>query len=417
MSTVTASPAAPVPGPSRRGFWTKILASKVLVVSIVVHLLFGTGATYLVVQKMQEKRKLTFAGGPPTNSASKRAIEHKVSMAKKKTTMSAPAQAKRITTTGLAKVSLPDMPSMATATEVIPGKMSGMGGTGVGTGPPGGGMGSGLGGGSGGSIPFFGFRENKGGGALAGNLYDLKQDSGHKPTGMTPDKYNEILKQFVNNGWDEKVFGPYFKAPRPLYTTQIFIPDMSADEGPKAFAMDRGPHKIAPMMWVVHYKGRVTAPVTGKFRFVGFGDDVLEVRFAGQIVLSAGNYAVGNGPRDQNYMYDFMPAEGNRKEFYQGYGSFRGTTIAVQGGAQYDMEVLVGEQPGGFFCSHLLIEQEGVTYAKDKDGNPKLPIFQLMAGKPSKTKSLPPFAAESLVWKGTKSGNGAASLLELLKRQ
>ena len=63
--------------------------------------------------------------------------------------MSAPAQAKRITTTGLSKVSLPDMPVISTSTDFTPGKMAGMGGTGMGLGMAGGMGGAGGGGGGG----------------------------------------------------------------------------------------------------------------------------------------------------------------------------------------------------------------------------------------------------------------------------
>ena len=148
------SDTSPEPAPkSRLPFWTAILGSKFLLVSIAVHLLGGVGATYYVVQSIAAKRKLTFAGGPPAVNASQRALEHKVSMAKKKNTMSAPAQAKRITTTGLSKVALPEMPSMPNATDVLPNRMAGMGGTGTGFGFGGGGMGTGGGGGGGFMLP------------------------------------------------------------------------------------------------------------------------------------------------------------------------------------------------------------------------------------------------------------------------
>ena len=160
-----AAPAVPVVSPdappkSRRGFWVKLAASKFLAVSIIAHLLFGMGATYYIVQSITTKRKLTFQEGPPASNRSTRALEHKVSMAQKKKTGGAPPQAKRIVSTGLAKVSLPDMPSLPT-TNTVPGMVSGMGGAGFGAGMGfGNGMGSGMGGGGGGGmgISFFGLR-------------------------------------------------------------------------------------------------------------------------------------------------------------------------------------------------------------------------------------------------------------------
>jgi hypothetical protein len=152
---------APASAPAPRlGFWAKLVASKFLFVSIVVHLLFGVGATYYIVQRIQAKRKVTFQGGPPSVNPSKRALEHKVSMAQKKKTGGAPPQAKRIVSAGIAKVALPDLPTISSANNVVPGMMAGMGGVGTGTGMGfGAGMGSGMGGGGGGGgMSFFGFR-------------------------------------------------------------------------------------------------------------------------------------------------------------------------------------------------------------------------------------------------------------------
>ena len=52
--------------------------------------------------------------------------------------------------------------------------------------------------------------------------------------------------------WRESMLNDYFKAPKPLYATQIMIPNMPADEGPKAFAMEK---EVQPSRWLVHYKG------------------------------------------------------------------------------------------------------------------------------------------------------------------
>ncbi len=130
-------------------------SSKVFLISVALHLLFGVGAGYIIVQNIAAKRKMTFSGGPPTTNRNTRALEHKVAMGKKKNMMSAPAQAKRITTNGLAKIALPDMPSMPSATDAMPNRMAGMGGFGFG---PGGGGGGGMGSGGGGTVNFFGMR-------------------------------------------------------------------------------------------------------------------------------------------------------------------------------------------------------------------------------------------------------------------
>lgn len=142
--------------PLKPSLWQKATSSKLLVISVLVHLLFAAGATYFIVQRVQVKRKMTFQGGPPAVNASKRALEHQMSLGKKKAVMSAPAQAKRIMSTGLAKVALPDLPSLPSATDAVPNRMGGIGGVGNSFG--GGGGGGGLGGGGGSGINFFGLR-------------------------------------------------------------------------------------------------------------------------------------------------------------------------------------------------------------------------------------------------------------------
>ena len=116
--------------PTKPGLAQKLTSKKVLMITIVAHLIFAAGATYLIVQQVQTKRKMTFQGGPPAVNASKRALEHKMSLGKKKAVMSAPAQAKRIMSSGLAKVALPDLPSLPSATDAVPNRMGGIDGHG-----------------------------------------------------------------------------------------------------------------------------------------------------------------------------------------------------------------------------------------------------------------------------------------------
>ena len=202
-------------------------AGKFLVVSIAVHLLFGVGATLYVVQHYQTERKLTFKGGVPVPNANKRSLEHQVSVAKKRNSMSAPAQAMRITTSELANFALPEMPAMPAMTMVTPNKMAGLGGIGVGTasagGTGGGGTGGGGGGGGGGGLTTFGFRNGSAGG-LAGRFYDLKQTKDRKPSGVDGKKYGEIVADFVKKDWPESAFNEFYKAPETPLCRAVFDP-------------------------------------------------------------------------------------------------------------------------------------------------------------------------------------------------
>lgn len=162
-------------------------------------------------------------------------------MAKKQSTMSAPSISKRITTTGLSKVQLPDMPAMPKLAGA-PAKMAGVGGADVSFGSLA--ATGGLGGG-GSVVPSFGFRESRGGGSLAGKFYDLKQLKNGKASNLDQEKgFPEELSRFVRGGWNDFTFDKYFVGPNPLYTIQVFIPKTDADQGPRAFQLGgRGSRK------------------------------------------------------------------------------------------------------------------------------------------------------------------------------
>lgn len=189
------TPCTPSPVALWPGFWGRLVASKFLFVSIVMHLIFAVGATYFIVQSITAKRKVTFQGGPPSTNPSRRALEHSVSMAKKKSG-GAPPQAKRIVSAGLAQISLPDMPSIPTANTITSGMMTGFGGAGLGQGfGYGSGMGSGMGGGGGGGgsgFSFFGFRGS------AANVVFVIDISGSMVSGnKNRDAYDRLEKEVL----------------------------------------------------------------------------------------------------------------------------------------------------------------------------------------------------------------------------
>jgi len=329
-----------------------------------------------------------------------------VQMAKKQKSMNAPTQARRASTTGLSRVTLPEMPTMPTMVSMD--KMSSMTGgvPGLGT------VGLGARGG-GGPIPFFGLREPNAG-ALEGTFYDLKQTQDRKPTGMTKQLYAKELTAFINSGWNPNQFSRFYKGNQKLYATQIFTPDMDANKGPKAFDMEK---EVAPMLWIVHYKGTVSPPKGCTFHFVGHGDDILMVRFNNNLVLNA-NWTSATFYAYLGYVdVDWKPWKEYRYEWPSKdpkCPAFRVSgPISVQAGFSYPIEILIGEQPGGRGHADLLIQVDGVTYKKDAIGNPILPIFRLAESKLpplEKGETLPLFEKDGPVWKGSHPKSFGGSL-------
>ena len=390
MATPTVEERNPIAAPEssapRSSFWSRLRASRFLFISILVHVLFAIGAAIYVVQVYNPQRKLTFKGGPPSPNHSERALEHKVQMAKKQSTMSAPPISRRILTTGVAKVTLPAMPAMPRM-DAAPSKMAGVGGAGIGA--PSALSGAESSSAGGGPISFFGLRET-GAGSFAGTLYDLKQSQTHRSTDMTEQKYGEIVTDFIKGGWNESAFQNFYRAPQTLYNVQIFTPYMPADEGPRAFHVSG---EVKPKLWLALYKGRVSPPETGTYHFVGAGDDLLVVRFNGQIALDGSWNPHGVSSIVAKYDYGFSKIPNM---------FVKGPAVSATVGNFYDMEILIGEQPGGEFFADLLIEKDGATYEKESHGSPILPIFRVADGKMPALKSgqkIPPFLPNGPIWR------------------
>ncbi len=382
----TPAPAQParVPTRFRQNCVVAFIGSHFLLVSICVHLLFGVGATLYVVQIIQAKRKVTFQNGPPTLNPSTRVLEHKVAMAQKKKAGGAPPQARRIASTGLAKVSLPDMPSIPSATTVVPGMMAGMGGAGFGTGLGfGSGMGSGMGGGGGGGgFGFFGLRGT--GDGLIGTFYDFKRDEHGKPTGLKAwgggkgdggrKTYTDILKDFVNSSaWKVPSSHKHFTSKARLTSKAFFFPAIHDDEAGKAFQTP----EAGPGMWVAHYAGMVTPPVTGRYRFVGWGDNVMIVGLNGKVVLDASDIGYVDRSRAHKGAVSF-PKKGSTP-------MFEGDWFALSANMAVKIDILLGDE-GGIFCAGLHIQKEGESYSSGKGGVPTLPLWLAGALGPEEKK-------------------------------
>jgi hypothetical protein len=238
----------------------------------------------------------------------------------------------------------------------------------------------------------FGRQDNSEAG-LIGILYDLKQTQKRQPSGVKAGEYAGILNEFLTKDWSESVLNRYFRATRPLYATQIFMPLMDAGRAPKAFNMEK---VIKPAAWVVVYKGQVSPPEDGVYRFVGYADDIIAVALNGKTVLAGGR------PDTVKHLQVWKPSgPAPRIDAANGQLAF-GDWMTLKKDEPVDLDVLVGERPGGSFCAFLLYEKQGEEYPKTEKGHPKYPIFQLA---PFKTpvppaKDAPPFSEAPAVWKG-----------------
>jgi hypothetical protein len=277
-------------------------------------------------------------------------------------------------------------------------------------------------------IPVFG-RTEPSANALTGTFYDLKQDKRHQTTSLgEKTDWNQItvqlrgiLHQFVKRGWNERQLDDYFQAGQKLYQTKIFLPAMNADAAPRAF----GQENIPGSRWVVVYRGTVKPPKSGRFRFVGAGDDFLAVRFNGKTVFDFGYDSVTADIRLAGQQAKLTAAPRTNKEWDRARKDFimpepvtihRYDTLSpwhrrdlggLAGGpwfeakedGDYPIEILLSEAPGGYFFGYLLIEEEGATYRKTPEGSPILPLFRLDDQAPSVAQPGPAFEPDGPVWK------------------
>jgi len=230
--------------------------------------------------------------------------------------------------------------------------------------------------------------------ALIGILYDLKQDQAGNKKEMNTKVYGEIIDEFLSKNWDESVLNRYFRVTQPLYSTQIFIPLMKASGAPRAFEVEK---TIKPSYWLIHYKGQVTAPSDGEWRFWGWGEETCSVAINGEIVLLANWHEI------KTPSVDWDSPQPNGMKVAHGHLT-AGTWFTAKKGEVLDLDVLIGERAGGVFCSFLLIEKKGEKYGPAiSDNQPLLPVFQLapFATKvPESIRKGPPIATQGPIWQG-----------------
>jgi len=211
-------------------------------------------------------------------------------------------------------------------------------------------------------------RHERGTAALVGIFYDLKQTQRREPVPGNGKDYAKSVDEFLVSGFDEALFNRFFRAGLPLYTTQIATGRLSADAAPKAFGVEG---VVKPRHWVVHYKAQIAAPSDGTYRFVGAADDMMAVAINRRVVL------VGNHPATKFPVLAWKPAADPGPKPAAQPGSTYGDWIDLRADQPVDIDILIGERPGGVFHALLLYQKKGETYPRNNKGEIILPLFQV----------------------------------------
>jgi hypothetical protein len=234
-----------------------------------------------------------------------------------------------------------------------------------------------------------------------GYLYDLKQTPDRKPTGMTPAKYHTIISQFVTGNWSPTVLEQYYKVSKPLYTSFIFIPTIHATDGPKAFGVE---NEVEPDMYVVWYKITATPAQDGNYHFAGIGDDILAAKVKGRTVLDGCLEEVDGEVRQIEKKYaisNWISSKGLNDLNPYGSNLYVGPSFHASAGEPINIDVLIGEEPGGASHYFLYIQRDESTYQSQSNSTPLLPIFQVgsslvkVDGDPS---NYPPYSHNAEPW-------------------
>ncbi len=343
--------------------------------SLAVMILGGGALFFAVILIVQEAPAVFVSYVPPTENLPPSATPTTAELSSKAATPTNTVSPTVIVSTGAAPVQMAAVEIEAADIEVDSGIDISMGldsdlGDGLGDG------GAGLGSGS------------PGGSALAGTFYDLKRTRSGGKTKLFPAEgqgFTALAELYeiyasVIRSWSPATLEKYWKSPTQLYASSFYLPMCDANYGPIAYQCAE---TTKPSAWVAIYRGKVRAPKSGKFRFVGTGDDFIAVRFNRKTVLEAGyiipskydkkdpvaspqlsafnelgkqyieKIKAGKDPDHRGYEYTALP-EG--WAWNMAGGLTAGTVFEVKEGQVYPIEVMISEGQGDAFGFALLIE-------------------------------------------------------------
>lgn len=289
--------------------------------------------------------------------------EKKVSIQQGRPSAPSAASAARVITSNVTSNLAVEVPEIAVESVSFGTGMDDFGEGGMGGGMGGSGEGNGSGFGSTGARP----------GALQGHLYDFKQTPGGEATQYSisnPSHFFERVVKLQRSNFSDASLRRYFKAPKSLNLTHLLVPISPASNGPKYFGAEG---VIEPSGWIAHYKGKIVAPKDGSYRFSGIGDDYVVVLINNKMRLAACR------PDTQGSIAGrwkgTKPSGSFQGPFQNDAPLIFGDWIKMKKGVPVEIDLVIGERPGGLLGFILQIEEKGHKYRKAPNGRPILPLF------------------------------------------
>ncbi len=279
--------------------------------------------------------------------------------------------------------------------------------------------------------------------SITGNAYDLKRTFTGEASSLTCSKATRkldsegrselirLISEFFAKGWDRELLDTYYSPNMTLMASCFFCP--SCDIEP-FLAFLRG---FRPSGICFIYKGSVKAPMSGKIRFIGAGDDLVAMRFNNELVLEAGSTlpslysskmkkhknlwsVLGTLGRDEKYQkglkryrkkqgYQLIPHDEYPHWTKTLGGLVAGPVIEVKEGEEYPIEVLYADIDGTGSGLVLLYQKMSDIQKDDPTSGIKifrtnfaLPTEKAIKGMTKKTGTpdpLPAFDPDTPIWK------------------
>ena len=355
--------------------YIKRMGAGSMLISIIVHVVVIIIATVWVVSSVHPQRKAMFKGGDDAGST----VQHPVKMSNTQPHLDTLTKRLSVDTPDAA-VDLPDFPSLDTgmSSPALDTKLGTAGGRGGLKGP---------------IMPAFGFKEPPQSGALTGTLYLIPSDH-YKTNDAEQEGFKSWLRKFNRDGWPESTLARLKKSPLVLYCYQIAIPKIIAQEAPKAFGV---PPQEGMLRYLIRYRGKVSPPRNGKWRFVGFGDDIMIVRINGHVVLEA-SAPWGKGKQTGLTGWSWVKTYDYTQKSSGHY--IVGDWMQLDVAKPVDMEIYLSEEcRTGNTSAMLLVEEAGATHATPPGKLPILPFWTLSPNHDTTdNKSSIPVASNAPVW-------------------